>query len=80
MTSMKRKCISFEAKLKLIEAIEKGDKNLCVCVCMSVISCSSIAQNVQYVESLYRDKTTSRDKRTEKDRDRIDGDKIRSFI
>ena len=33
MTSMKRKCILFEVKLKLIEAVEKQDKTLCVCVC-----------------------------------------------
>ena len=26
MTSIKRKCISFEAKLKLIGVVEKGDK------------------------------------------------------
>ena len=26
MTSMTRKCIKFEEKLKLIEAVEKGDK------------------------------------------------------
>ena len=39
---------------------------------MSVISCSSIAQNMQYVESLCRGKTALRDKRTEKDRDRVE--------
>ena len=55
MTSMKRKCISFEAKLKVIEAVEKGYKTLLVCVneCHKLLS---IAQNVQYVESLCRDK------------------------
>ena len=72
MASMNRKWLSFEAKHKVIEAVEKGDKTLLVCVCMSVISCSTIAQNRQRVESLWRGKTTSRDKRTEKDRDRVE--------
>ena len=36
MTSMKSKCISFETKLKLMEAVEKGNKTLLVCVCVCV--------------------------------------------
>ena len=50
-----------------------------MCVLMSVINCSSIAQNMKYVESLCRVKTALRDKRTEKDRDRVEGGKMRSF-